>query len=208
MIGSTSPLTHSSTLSWKIPWTEKPGRLQSMGSQRVGHDWANSSPSPSSLTTPVSADILETLLQRRNKWQDRHKKRSAKEVKAEALPVCEGAGVTLQQGLKAGQVWKCDCNNMLGEGAATELAQIPEKMTALFGELRMTWLFGREFKILSKYFGMWKIAQKWDAVYPAHRGSHPVIRNSFELRSIKGHLSLSPFSGWGSGLSQNLMFLS
>ena len=32
--------THSSTLAWKIPWTEKPGRLQSMGSQRVGHDWA------------------------------------------------------------------------------------------------------------------------------------------------------------------------
>ena len=31
-------VTHSSTLAWKIPWTEKPGRLQSMGSQRVGHD--------------------------------------------------------------------------------------------------------------------------------------------------------------------------
>ena len=30
--------TRSSTLAWKIPWTEKPGRLQSMGSQRVGHD--------------------------------------------------------------------------------------------------------------------------------------------------------------------------
>ena len=30
--------THSSTLAWKIPWTEKCGRLQSMGSQRVGHD--------------------------------------------------------------------------------------------------------------------------------------------------------------------------
>ena len=29
---------HSSTLAWKIPWTEKPARLQSMGSQRVGHD--------------------------------------------------------------------------------------------------------------------------------------------------------------------------
>ena len=29
---------HSSTLAWKIPWTEKPGRLQSMGSQRVGHN--------------------------------------------------------------------------------------------------------------------------------------------------------------------------
>ena len=30
--------THSSTLAWKIPWTEEPGRLQSVGSQRVGHD--------------------------------------------------------------------------------------------------------------------------------------------------------------------------
>ena len=30
--------THSSTLAWRIPWTEEPGRLQSMGSQRVGHD--------------------------------------------------------------------------------------------------------------------------------------------------------------------------
>ena len=29
---------HSSTLAWKIPWTEEPGRLQSMGSQRAGHD--------------------------------------------------------------------------------------------------------------------------------------------------------------------------
>ena len=30
--------THSSILAWKIPWTEEPGRLQSMGPQRVGHD--------------------------------------------------------------------------------------------------------------------------------------------------------------------------
>ena len=33
---------HSSTLAWKIPWTEEPGRLQSMGSLRVGQDWATS----------------------------------------------------------------------------------------------------------------------------------------------------------------------
>ena len=33
---------HSSTLAWKIPWTEEPGRLQSMRSLRVGHDWATS----------------------------------------------------------------------------------------------------------------------------------------------------------------------
>ena len=31
--------THSSILAWRIPWTEKPVRLQSVGSQRVGHDW-------------------------------------------------------------------------------------------------------------------------------------------------------------------------
>ena len=30
--------THSSILAWKIPWTEEPGGLQSVGSQRVGHD--------------------------------------------------------------------------------------------------------------------------------------------------------------------------
>ena len=42
-LGQEDPLekevaTHSNTLAWKIPWTEEPGRLQSMGSQRVGHD--------------------------------------------------------------------------------------------------------------------------------------------------------------------------
>ena len=42
-LGQEDPLekdmaAHSSTLAWKIPWTEEPGRLQSMGSQRVGHD--------------------------------------------------------------------------------------------------------------------------------------------------------------------------
>ena len=48
--------THSSTLAWKIPWTEEPGRLQSMGSQRVGHDWA----------TSLS---LFTFMHWRRKWQ-------------------------------------------------------------------------------------------------------------------------------------------
>ena len=46
-LGQEDPLekemaTYSSTLAWKIPWTEEPGRLQSMGSKRVGHDWATS----------------------------------------------------------------------------------------------------------------------------------------------------------------------
>ena len=33
--------THSSVLAWRIPWTEEPGGLQPMGSQRVRHDWSN-----------------------------------------------------------------------------------------------------------------------------------------------------------------------
>ena len=46
-LGQEDPLkkemaTHSSNLAWRIPWREEPGRLQSMGSQRVGHDCATS----------------------------------------------------------------------------------------------------------------------------------------------------------------------
>ena len=47
---------HSSTLAWEIPWMEEPGRLQSMGLQRVGHHWA----------TSLS---LFTFLHWRKKWQ-------------------------------------------------------------------------------------------------------------------------------------------
>jgi len=47
---------HFSTLAWKIPWTEEPGRLQSTGSRRVGHDWA----------TSLS---LFTFMHWRRKWQ-------------------------------------------------------------------------------------------------------------------------------------------
>ena len=47
---------HSSTLAWQIPWTEEPGRLQSKGSLRVGHDWA----------TSLS---LSTFMHWRRRWQ-------------------------------------------------------------------------------------------------------------------------------------------
>ena len=47
---------HSSTLAWKIPWTEEPGRLQSMGPLRVRHNWA----------TSLS---LFTFMHWRRKWQ-------------------------------------------------------------------------------------------------------------------------------------------
>ena len=48
--------THSNALAWKIPWMEEPGRLQSMGSRRVGQDWA----------TSLS---LFTFMHWRRKWQ-------------------------------------------------------------------------------------------------------------------------------------------
>ena len=48
--------THSSTLAWKIPWMEESDRLQSMGSLRIGHDWA----------TSLS---LFTFMHWRRKWQ-------------------------------------------------------------------------------------------------------------------------------------------
>ena len=38
--------THSSIFAWRIPWTEEPDRLQSIGSQRVGHDWATKTCTP------------------------------------------------------------------------------------------------------------------------------------------------------------------
>ena len=46
-LGGEDPLekemaTHSSTLAWKTPWMEEPGGLQSIGSQRVEHDWVTS----------------------------------------------------------------------------------------------------------------------------------------------------------------------
>ena len=47
---------HCSTLAWKIPWTEEPGRPQSTGSLRVGHDWATSL-------------LLFTFMHWRRKWQ-------------------------------------------------------------------------------------------------------------------------------------------
>ena len=48
--------THSSTLAWRIPWAEEPGRLQSMRLLRVGHDWASSL-------------LIFTFMHWRRKWQ-------------------------------------------------------------------------------------------------------------------------------------------
>ena len=64
-LGQEEPLekemaTHSSILAWRIPWTEEPGGLQSMGSQRVGHDGATSL----TFTFAVCTGERETLRER------------------------------------------------------------------------------------------------------------------------------------------------
>ena len=58
-LGQEDPLekgmaTHSSTLTWRIPWTEEPGRLQSMGSQRAGHDSATNKLAAAAFTAAPS----------------------------------------------------------------------------------------------------------------------------------------------------------
>ena len=68
--------THSSTLAWKIPWTEKPCKIQSMGSQRVGHDWVTSFKSLQSCPTlcdpfdyaPPGSSVHEILQARILEW--------------------------------------------------------------------------------------------------------------------------------------------
>ena len=62
-LGQEDPLekemaSHPSILAWRIPWMEEPGRLQSMGSQRVGHDWATS---PHFTSLMIASCIINSL---------------------------------------------------------------------------------------------------------------------------------------------------
>ena len=56
---------HSSILAWKNPWTEEPGRLQSMGSQRVRHDWATNTHTRGLSLVAVSGGYPPVVFQRR-----------------------------------------------------------------------------------------------------------------------------------------------
>ena len=62
-LGQEDPLekelaTHSNILTWEIPWTEEPGGLQPMGSQRVGHDWATNT-EHSAVPEPWAAAVTD-----------------------------------------------------------------------------------------------------------------------------------------------------
>ena len=55
--------THSSTLAWKIPWMEELGRLQSMGLQRVGHNWSDLAAAAAAHASKLMLKILQIRLQ-------------------------------------------------------------------------------------------------------------------------------------------------
>ena len=57
--------THSSVLAWRIPGTEKPGGLPSMGSHRVGHDWCDLT--AAAAAAPKSGAVLSQLLKLKKK---------------------------------------------------------------------------------------------------------------------------------------------
>ena len=67
--------THSSILAWRSPWREEPGGLQSMGLQRVGHDWA-------SIHVPICRDFFEKSLHS-------YKVFMVRDTKARAVSECE-----------------------------------------------------------------------------------------------------------------------
>ena len=96
--------THSSTLAWKIPWAKEPGRLQSMGSLRVGHDW-------------VTSLSLFTFMLWRRKWQPTH---------AWRIPGTGEPGGLLSMGShRVGHDW----SDLAAAAAATYLSPITLELT-------------------------------------------------------------------------------
>ena len=92
--------THSSTLAWKIPWTEEPGRLQSMGSQRVGHDWFHFHYAPHMSMSRQNDKIWKEELPRLvgaqyapgDQWRNNSRKNEGMEPKQKQYPVVDGTG--------------------------------------------------------------------------------------------------------------------
>ena len=66
--------THSGIFAWRIPWTEEPGGLQSMGSQRVGHDWTTNTHRKESDTTERLHFHTLKFLQRRLAFEEKMSK--------------------------------------------------------------------------------------------------------------------------------------
>ena len=94
-LGQEDPLekevaTHSRILAWRIPWSEEPGRLQSTGLQRVGHDWATS--------LSLSIDILQRVLKDTDGQSD-------EKISKGSFRVCGVWGASLSQHTNPKTLW-------------------------------------------------------------------------------------------------------
>ena len=87
---------HSSSIAWKIPWTEELGRLQSMGLERVGHDWATSI----HLTSPLYAEPHYIKYQNFSGWSASGGLGGLLGKPSSFHPHCEGSGdvLTVREG--------------------------------------------------------------------------------------------------------------
>jgi len=96
-------VTHPSTLAWKIPWMEEPCRLQSMGSQRVGHDWANGTPLQySCLENPMDGGAWWAAVYGVTQSRTRLKRLSSSSSTAISLSLCQKQGTHRCVGLFLG----------------------------------------------------------------------------------------------------------
>ena len=73
--------SHSSILAWRIPWTEEPGGLQSMGSHRVRHNWSNDLSRSMHAWRPSRPSLLSILAKKKIMW-------NCQEAFNRRLPVC------------------------------------------------------------------------------------------------------------------------
>ena len=79
--------THSSVLAWRIPGTGKPGRLPSMGSHRVGHDWSDLA---AAAAAAASINVMPLPIHSATKHKDLRTNYKQKNSEVDCMPFCNG----------------------------------------------------------------------------------------------------------------------
>ena len=131
--------THSSTRAWKIAWMEEPGRLQSMGLLRVGHDW-------------VTSLSLFTFTNWRRKWQP--------------TPVFLPGESQGQQGLVGCRLWGCTESDTTSDLAAVAVKLLARLLWYVLAGI-LTWILKckrKTQKSLGNFGSQWE--ENYEAVPP------------------------------------------
>ena len=119
--------THSSILGWRIPWTQEPGRLQSMGSKWVGHDWATNTHSHLTLSVPFFLFSFCAHLTRSVRWPGKRVSKMTKTALTRSPMTSEFLNPKLSPDLMK---LSPDCNNHGSEIWSTwPLASLPASLT-------------------------------------------------------------------------------